>query len=329
MRIVWMSHTFIVCLVISCQLGCDQLSEDSRGLAGGAAAIAAALGLSGTPEAPAFSPAAGTFTQGQTLTITSAGASSIRYTTDGSEPTASNGTLYAGPIAVRTGTVKAAAFSAGGNASATTAGAYRIRATSFDLVVRDFLQSHGDFEDFVGSDLGIVTANLGSDGTPVYASGGTTPTTSGAANFHHWFHDVSANVRLSVQLPISTSPTTCYYNSASFFPIDGLGQGNEAMAHNFFFTTHTRIGVLVEDGTVIAVQGDDDWWVFLNGKRAIDMGGVHGATSGSVTLDAGNRTTYALALGDIVRVDIFQAERHTTQSNFRISLSSDCFSLYD
>lgn len=318
---------YLLAAAVSLSPGCSFLDP----LDEGTDAVLALLGLAAAGSAPSevlFSPAAGTFTQGQLLTISSAGASGIRYTTDGSEPTASSGTLYTGSIQLRTGTVKALAYGAGGATTLVKSAAYKVRATTFDVTVRDFLQSHPDFEAFTGNDLGVVATTLGSDGTPTYASGGTTATTTGAANFYHWFHDVSANVKLSVTLPIAATPVVCYYNSASFFPIDGQGHGNEAMAHNFFFTTQTRIGVLVEDGTVISVTGDDDWWVFLNGKRAIDLGGVHGATTGTVTLDTANRATYGVTIGDIVRVDIFQAERHTTQSNFRISISSECYSMF-
>lgn len=69
----------------------------------------------------------------------------------------------------------------------------------------------------------------------------------------------------------------------------------------------------------------DDWWVFLNGKLAIDMGGVHGASQGSITLNSATRAAFGLNLGDIVRIDLFQAERHTTQSNFRISIGSEYY----
>ena len=54
---------------------------------------------------PAFNPPAGTYTAAQTVTIssTTAGAS-IRYTTDGTQPTSAVGTLYTAPIAVSANT---------------------------------------------------------------------------------------------------------------------------------------------------------------------------------------------------------------------------------
>jgi hypothetical protein len=65
--------------------------------------------------APTFNPAAGTYTSAQmvTLSTTTAGAS-IRYTTDGSTPTSSTGTLYSGPVNVAVSqTLKAIAYASG------------------------------------------------------------------------------------------------------------------------------------------------------------------------------------------------------------------------
>ena len=43
--------------------------------------------------------------------------------------------------------------------------------------------------------------------------------------------------------------------------------------------------------------GDDDGWVFVNGKLAVDIGGVHPPKSGSVTLDAAAASSFGLADG--------------------------------
>src|SRR5207237_6259328 len=70
--------------------------------------------------APTFSPAGGSYATAQTVTIgtTTAGAS-IRYTTDGSTPTSTTGTLYSGPVTIgTTTTLKAIAFASGFSDSA-------------------------------------------------------------------------------------------------------------------------------------------------------------------------------------------------------------------
>ena len=64
--------------------------------------------------------------------------------------------------------------------------------------------------------------------------------------------------------------------------------------------------------------GDDDLWVFVNGKLAIDLGGVHGPMAGNVDMDA-QANNLGLEIGQVYDIDFFFAERHTTQSNFTIT----------
>ena len=70
---------------------------------------------SGAVTTPAFSPAAGTYTSAQSVVIsTSTPGASIRYTTDGSTPSETAGTLYTGPIPVSaTTTLNAIAYETG------------------------------------------------------------------------------------------------------------------------------------------------------------------------------------------------------------------------
>lgn len=66
-------------------------------------------------EAPRFTPAAGTYATAPAVTLSSdtAGAT-IRYTTDGSTPTPTNGAIYGGPITVSsTSAIKAIAYQSG------------------------------------------------------------------------------------------------------------------------------------------------------------------------------------------------------------------------
>src|SRR5258708_3070931 len=81
---------------------------------------------------PTFTPAAGTYTSTQPVTISSAtSGAAIRYTTDGSTPSSTVGTLYSGPISVsHTETVKAIAYASGMTDSAVTSAAYTINTNS-------------------------------------------------------------------------------------------------------------------------------------------------------------------------------------------------------
>ncbi|MFB9690615.1 chitobiase/beta-hexosaminidase C-terminal domain-containing protein [Amycolatopsis plumensis] len=80
-----------------------------------------------TVAAPTFSPPGGTYSSAQTVTISSATAgATIRYTVDGSTPTASS-TLYSGPISVpNSRTVNAIALKSGSTTSPVSSATYTI-----------------------------------------------------------------------------------------------------------------------------------------------------------------------------------------------------------
>ncbi|MGW3999617.1 chitobiase/beta-hexosaminidase C-terminal domain-containing protein [Amycolatopsis sp. NPDC004772] len=80
-----------------------------------------------TVAAPTFSPPGGTYSAAQTVTISSATAgATIRYTVDGSTPTASS-TLYSGPISVpNSRTVNAIALKSGSTTSPVSSASYTI-----------------------------------------------------------------------------------------------------------------------------------------------------------------------------------------------------------
>jgi Chitobiase/beta-hexosaminidase C-terminal domain/PA14 domain len=77
---------------------------------------------------PNFTPAPGAYQGGQLVYITSATpGASIRYTTDGSTPSSTTGTVYGGPLSIGSATtLKAIAYKAGMSNSTITTGAYTI-----------------------------------------------------------------------------------------------------------------------------------------------------------------------------------------------------------
>jgi uncharacterized protein (DUF1800 family) len=91
-----------------------------------------------TPAAPpTFNPTAGTYTTAQSVTLstTTAGAS-IRYTTDGTTPTDSKGTLYSAAIAIgTTTTVKAVAYKTGMSDSTVASSTYTINLPAVTISV--------------------------------------------------------------------------------------------------------------------------------------------------------------------------------------------------
>jgi fibro-slime domain-containing protein len=107
------------------------------------------------------------------------------------------------------------------------------------------------------------------------------------------------------------------YDNQNFFPIDGQLFGNETNPHNYHFTYEIHTRFAYNPGDVFRFTGDDDLWVFINGRLGIDLGGVHAPESAEINLDA-QATTLGIEPGKSYDLDFFFAERHTTQSTFRI-----------
>ncbi len=187
------------------------------------------------------------------------------------------------------------------------------------VIIRDFHDTHADFENGVGSDLGIVKQDLGMDGRPVYAPDEQgTDTTSGKDNFNQWYRNTpGVNTAISAKLEmIELTPGFWEYSSNNFFPIDDQGFGNEGNHHNYHFTLETHLKFFYVEGGSFSFKGDDDLWIFINGKLAIDLGGVHSVLERTVYLD-----DIAQELGiepnQSYSFDLFFAERHLVESNFQ------------
>ncbi|HXS19377.1 MAG TPA: fibro-slime domain-containing protein, partial [Polyangiaceae bacterium] len=153
---------------------------------------------------------------------------------------------------------------------------------------------------------------------------------------------------------------TYVFASTSFYPVDGQAFGNtpnlNTTSHNFHFTSEMRyffkyekrpdpvnVGQLL--GQELQFYGDDDVWVFVNGRLAVDIGGVHGQELGRVVLgdeDSSCASTSAtppacdltgaeeaditdnrfnITEGNLYEIVVFQAERSPTESNYKLTLS--------
>src|SRR5204863_6943440 len=99
------------------------------------------------------------------------------------------------------------------------------------------------------------------------------------------------------------------FASKAFFPLDNAGWGNSPHKsnHNFGFTTELHTAFDYKGGEELTFTGDDDVWIFVNRKLAIDLGGLHPPASGTLNLDA-SAADLGITPGGTYPLDLFHAE---------------------
>ena len=136
------------------------------------------------------------------------------------------------------------------------------------------------------------------------------------------------NIVIQDSLPFQHIGDGMYeYRNDSFFPLDGRGFGNEwnhelgnphqsqKVNHNYSFTMELHWTFIKKPGMTFKFRGDDDVWVFINKQLVMDLGGIHEAIDGSVSVDQLTNLTN----GATYDLDVFYAERHSAESHIWIT----------
>jgi len=103
---------------------------------------------------------------------------------------------------------------------------------------------------------------------------------------------------------------------------DGTGTPLTGVKHDFYYTSVARY-LFRYSGTPSTLEffGDDDVWVYVNGKLKLDLGAPHQQLRGTAAIGDG------LENGKIYEIAVFHADRHPRDANYQLTLSSFSTSL--
>lgn len=226
--------------------------------------------------------------------------------------------------------------------------------STLEVTYRDFSEAHPDFEmDFRGDVVrrGLIEPLLGPGSKPVFKSSVgcpallsspvecdtdwsvTEPVITSADSFASWYQTTpGVNYEIPGELTLTETfagSAEYVYETTQFFPLtatDGFGltPAGHHMQKNFLFTTEIHVNFEFRAGQRFSFRGDDDLWIFVNGKLAMDLGSMHGPSDGTIDFSA-QAAALGIAPGNVYPMDIFHAERHTDGSNFKFTTNIACF----
>ena len=149
---------------------------------------------------------------------------------------------------------------------------------------------------FEGDGWGWSCPDMGPIGWTYYKEGTETPV---------------GNLTIKNQVPTGGVPR--WTSGANDYGALSTGGRNQ----HFCFESHATFRY--KKGLRLSVRGDDDIWVYIDNKLAVDIGGTHYPAPGYVDLDKFVGKQGVFLVGTEYDIDIYFCDRRTTMSNIRIN----------
>ena len=187
----------------------------------------------------------------------------------------------------------------------------------------------------------LTEPTLSEENLPILKSGKSFTNRGLADGSLRWFHTVEGKSRIygsTLNLNYNSNAVAFWYGSDSFYPLNGVVVPDEPVnkdGNNHLFTMNLALPIeIVADGKEsFEIVADDDTWVFVGDKIALDMGGVHDKILGKFEISEDGEVYAGVGDEDLAYVGIkldkgvqtviriFHADRDSENSVFSLRMS--------